>query len=402
MMLTTNSKGLCKAAVAFTLLLIFAVDGSAQTKRVDERFKNAVDKAERGRGDPPAACRDTTPHKTRFVRVERGVELEVVDWGGENKPQTMVLLTGLGDNAHVFDRFAQQFTDYFHVIGITRRGFAPSSQPKNGYDVETRARDDIAVLDALRIGRATFVGHSLAGSELAKLGEVYGNRVDKLVFLDATDLADRFSPSRAEPPGPGTCSRVMPSSPCGPSRPHRRDTAHCASRTQPCATTPCSARRVNSWPPERPTGSSTSSSKASREPRTRASTGPASPPHGSASSPSTRREGRQAWYWYLSAAEQAEFDRAWPSIVAWHKDTIDRFANGNPTPTVRLLWRAALRLHQQRDRGRSGNAQVSRTACRWELRTPGAARLSTIRADAEAVADDERAWDQLRVARVDK
>ncbi len=201
MMLTTNSKGLCKAAVAFTLLLIFAVDGSAQTKRVDERFKNVVDKAERGRGDPPAACRDTTPHKTRFVRVERGVELEVVDWGGENKPQTMVLLTGLGDNAHVFDGFAQQFTDYFHVIGITRRGFAPSSQPKNGYDVETRARDDIAVLDALRIGRATFVGHSLAGSELAKLGEVYGNRVDKLVFLDATDLADRFSPSRAEPPG---------------------------------------------------------------------------------------------------------------------------------------------------------------------------------------------------------
>jgi hypothetical protein len=38
----------------------------------------------------------------------------------------------------------------------------------------------------------------------------------------------------------------------------------------------------------------------------------------------------------LSAAEQAEFDRAWPSIVAWYKDTIDRFANGNPTLKVRL------------------------------------------------------------------
>ena len=36
------------------------------------------------------------------------------------------------------------------------------------------------------------------------------------------------------------------------------------------------------------------------------------------------------------ATLQAEFDRAWPEIVAWHTDTIDRFANGNPTPTVRL------------------------------------------------------------------
>ena len=130
MMLTTNPKGLCKAAVAFTLLLIFGIDASAQTNRFDERVGSAVDKAERGRGiDPPAACRDTTPHKTRFVRVEPGVWLEVVDWGGEHKPQTMVLLTGLGDNAHVFDQFAQQFTDSFHVIGITRRGFVPSSQP---------------------------------------------------------------------------------------------------------------------------------------------------------------------------------------------------------------------------------------------------------------------------------
>ena len=205
-MRTRALEDLRKVAVAFTLLLIFGTDGWAQTNRLNEPVgSNAVDKAERGRGgaDPPAACWDTTPHETRFVRVEPGVRLEVLDWGGEHKPQTMVLLTGLGDNAHVYDQFAQQFTDSFHVIGITRRGFFPSSQPSKGYDVETRARDDIAVLDALRISRATFVGHSLAGSELAKLGEVYGNRVEKLVFLDAADLADRFSPSRAEPPGQG-------------------------------------------------------------------------------------------------------------------------------------------------------------------------------------------------------
>ena len=98
---------------------------------------------------------DTTPYKAeRFVRVAPGVKLEVLDWGGSG--EAMVLLTGSGDNAHVFDYFAFQFTDFFHVIGITRRGWLPSSQPENGYDVETRAADDIKVLDALGIQKAVF------------------------------------------------------------------------------------------------------------------------------------------------------------------------------------------------------------------------------------------------------
>ena len=63
----------------------------------------------------------TSGHKVSFVAVEPGVRLEVLDWGG--KGQALVLLTGIGDNAHVFDEFAYQFTDRFHVIGITRRGF---------------------------------------------------------------------------------------------------------------------------------------------------------------------------------------------------------------------------------------------------------------------------------------
>ena len=134
-----------------------------------------------------------------MVEVAPGVELEVIDWGGSGPP--MVLLTGLGDNAHVYDQFAFQFTDHFRVIGITRRGFLPSSQPSDGYDVPTRAADDIAVLDALGIEKAVFVGHSLAGSELSRLGLDYPDRVDKLVYLDASDLAERFSPDRAEPPG---------------------------------------------------------------------------------------------------------------------------------------------------------------------------------------------------------
>lgn len=112
-----------------------------------------------------APCSDDAGHKVTFVTVEPGVQLEVLDWGGEG--DALVLLTGLGDNAHVYDQFAYQFTDRFHVLGITRRGFGRSSQPAHGYDLDTRARDDIAVLDNLNLRQAVLVGHSVAGTELS-------------------------------------------------------------------------------------------------------------------------------------------------------------------------------------------------------------------------------------------
>jgi pimeloyl-ACP methyl ester carboxylesterase len=200
---TRSLKRLGHAAVTVTLLLTCGASSWGQTSRSHAPVgAPAADEAAWVRGRParPAACRDTTPHRVTFVEVEPGVRLEVLDWGGSG--EAMVLLTGSGDNAHVYDQFAFQFTDDFHVIGITRRGSLPSSQPQNGYDVPTRARDDIAVLNARGIRKATFVGHSLAGSELSQLGEVYPTRVEQLVYLDAADLAERFSPSRPEPPGP--------------------------------------------------------------------------------------------------------------------------------------------------------------------------------------------------------
>jgi len=169
--------------VAPAMMLLFAFCLSSATKAIaDHKPRSCID-------TPPY---DTTPYKAeRFVRVAPSVQLEVLDWGGSG--EVMVLLTGSGDNAHVFDYFAFQFTNYFHVIGITRRGWLPSSQPKNGYDVETRAADDIKVLDALGIKQAVFVGHSIAGSELSKIAVKYPSYVDKLVYLDAADISERFT-----------------------------------------------------------------------------------------------------------------------------------------------------------------------------------------------------------------
>jgi pimeloyl-ACP methyl ester carboxylesterase len=138
--------------------------------------------------------------QARFIQVEPGVKLEVLDWGGSGAP--LVLLTGLGHTAHVYRDFAHQFTDKFRVVAITRRGFGLSSQPVRGYDVTTRARDDIRVLDALKIAKAIFVGHSIAGDELSKLAVDYPGRVVKLVYLDSVDYGGFAAILQKTPPPP--------------------------------------------------------------------------------------------------------------------------------------------------------------------------------------------------------
>src|SRR5262249_5181460 len=150
--------------------------------------------AAQANGTDTDACCDKSQHTVRFVTVAPNVDLEVLDWGGTGEP--LVLLTGLGDNAHVFDGFAYQFIHRSHASGSPRRGFGRSSQPPpapppspSGYDLDTRARDDIAVLDALNIPRAIFIGHSIAGTEMFKLAAAYPDRVQKFVTLDGLDNA---------------------------------------------------------------------------------------------------------------------------------------------------------------------------------------------------------------------
>lgn len=281
-------------------------------------------------GFKPAACADTTPHKVRYVEVEPGVRLQVLEWGGTGK--VMVLLTGGGDNAHVYDQFAYQFTDYYRVIGITRRGYLPSSQPPGGYDIPTRAADDIAVLDALGIRKAVFVGHSAAGAELSRLGLAHKDRVDKLIYLDALDLSRRSLPSRREPPLPDYTAKDLASL-----QAYQAAQARLQATREPAAAV-CWGVRFDAH------GAITESSTPDWIPEKIAASVKATPPVDWTKieaprlgifAPYTLTD-RQPWYWYLSPAKQAEFDAAWPDIARWFRRTVARFAEGNETNTHRL------------------------------------------------------------------
>ena len=124
---------------------------------------------------------DTT-FRSDFANVN-GVRLHYLDWGGTG--DGLLLLPGFGDNASIFNGFAQKFTDHFHVIGLTRRGSGESDKPSTGYDTATRVEDIQQFLDALKIEKTTIIGHSMAGDEVTLSGSLYPGRVNKLIYLDA-------------------------------------------------------------------------------------------------------------------------------------------------------------------------------------------------------------------------
>ena len=317
---------LTKASLAVALLLTTATSGFAQPPT--------------GKGSStaePPACLDGTPHKKTLVTVDKGVQLQVLDWGGADQPRTMVLLPGLGDNAHVYDQFAFQFTEYFHVIGITRRGYPPSSVPPPGptpgagYDFDTRARDDIAVLDFLKVSKAVFVGHSLAASELSTIAVKYADRVETLVYLDSFDLSKRFQLPEIPPP-PYTDADNKSLQIFLASSERMEDILRPAQAV-------CIAVQFDK------NGAITGSSTPAWVPEAILSAVKSNPPTdwakieaprlGIFSQPSV--QGKLPYYWYLSADDKKTFDQNWPGIVQWYMDTANVFAvqqAGKPKPVV--------------------------------------------------------------------
>jgi pimeloyl-ACP methyl ester carboxylesterase len=151
--------------------------------------------------------KDTSPHEEQFVQLN-GAKFHYLDWGGSGEP--LVLLTGYGATAHVFDSLATRFTKRFHVLAFTRRGRAPSERTATGYDLETLTSDLQGLLDALGLSQVHLAGHSFAGAEMTEFATHHRERVISLVYFDAAldpaaaEAVMKDSPIAAPNPPPGT------------------------------------------------------------------------------------------------------------------------------------------------------------------------------------------------------
>lgn len=127
--------------------------------------------------------------RTRFVEAA-GVRLHCLEWGDGGDP--VVLVPGGGQGAHVFRDLAPALAAERRVVAITPRAQGHSATPADGYTVANVAAELGAAMEALEIGRATLVAHSLGGAAAARLAADHPGRVDGLVLLDGVnDYAGR-------------------------------------------------------------------------------------------------------------------------------------------------------------------------------------------------------------------
>ena len=125
---------------------------------------------------------DTSSFKSEFANVN-GIRLHYLDWGGNGT--ALIFLSGMGNSAYIYSKFAARFADKFRVIALTRRGHGDSDYPETGYDVDTLTDDVRHFMDLLGIDKAILAGHSMSNVELCHFAALYPERIEKLVFLDA-------------------------------------------------------------------------------------------------------------------------------------------------------------------------------------------------------------------------
>ncbi|MEE8436670.1 MAG: alpha/beta hydrolase [bacterium] len=98
----------------------------------------------------------------RFITLN-GCRHHYQDWGNPEAPP-LLMVHGLTQHSHSFDGVARHFRERYHCIALDVRGRGESdwaSEESYGYD--TYARDVAALLEALEIPAAHYLGTSMGG-----------------------------------------------------------------------------------------------------------------------------------------------------------------------------------------------------------------------------------------------
>jgi pimeloyl-ACP methyl ester carboxylesterase len=128
----------------------------------------------------------------RFVHAN-GIWIHVAEAGPANAP-AVLLLHGWPQHWYMWRRVMAGLRGEYRLIAPDLRGFGWSEAPGHGYDAETFAADQVALLDALQLERANVVGHDWGGWTAMLLGILHPDRVDRMVVCNAPHPWSRLSP----------------------------------------------------------------------------------------------------------------------------------------------------------------------------------------------------------------
>jgi pimeloyl-ACP methyl ester carboxylesterase len=118
-----------------------------------------------------------------FVRANN-LTLHYLEWESHNK-QTLLLLHGIGDNAHGWGHFADAFNGAVRVIALDQRGHGRSDWSANGdYACGDYLRDLEAFVSVLRLDHFVLMGHSMGALHGTRYASIHSDLIAGLVHAD--------------------------------------------------------------------------------------------------------------------------------------------------------------------------------------------------------------------------
>lgn len=120
----------------------------------------------------------------RVVELSNRVTIPYFEKGSETGIP-LILLHGLADSWHVFERIFSYLPDAIHTFALTQRGHGDASRPETGYGTEDFESDLVAFMDALHIGKAVILGASSGGFVAKRFAVNHPERTLGLILLGA-------------------------------------------------------------------------------------------------------------------------------------------------------------------------------------------------------------------------
>ena len=111
----------------------------------------------------------------------------------------IVFLHPFSTNGSIWTFQTYAFAQTNQCVAIDERGHGRSDKPQQGYAIKEMAADVIAVLDALKIDKAVFVGNSIGGMITMQVNLDAPDRVaGNVIVSSGTNMAANMSPEAAQ------------------------------------------------------------------------------------------------------------------------------------------------------------------------------------------------------------
>jgi pimeloyl-ACP methyl ester carboxylesterase len=132
-----------------------------------------------------------------------GVRLRYFDYGNADKTP-LICLHGHTGQAHIWDDFAEEMSDKFHVLTVDQRGHGESQWAASGYERDRFVEDLGAFIDALGFKKVILAGLSMGGWNSLLYTSDHPERVEKIIIVDIGPESSEESRKQwgSRPPAP--------------------------------------------------------------------------------------------------------------------------------------------------------------------------------------------------------